>query len=134
MTPRVFGRWVVATLLAVGVLVEMQRDTELHWSAADVAPSALLTQVPAIQRSCPVFVLDTTAYPEGTPPWKPAVDAVMVSMVAEVPTADGYSRAAPTGHPGFAAPPDALTAWMRTEGYGGKVCVVSPSEVRTVAD
>jgi hypothetical protein len=135
------GRWtlrsvsaaVIAGLVSLGVLVEMQRGTELKWSAADLAAPELRAQIPAIQENCEVFVLDTREYPDGTPTWKPAVDAVMLSMLAEVPTADGYSRAAPKGHPGFAAPPEAMTAWMRGQGYGGSVCVVSTTDVEVVA-
>jgi hypothetical protein len=126
------GRWVVAGLLCLGILVEMQRANLWYWSATDLAPRNLLAQIPTVRNTCGAFVIDSTAYRLGTPEVVPAVDAVMLSMLAEVPTANGYSRSAPIGHPGHAANPATLVRWMRTEGYEKEICVVSPSGVEIV--
>jgi hypothetical protein len=121
------GRWIVAGLVSFGILVEMHREVALHWSAADLAPPELVAQIPTIRDSCGAIVLNGNAYRDETPIWEPALSAVMLSMLAEVPTPDGYSRSAPIGHPGIGARPAALIAWMRAEGYDGNVCVVSPT-------
>ena len=123
------GRLALSVVLLSGILIEMQRNTEQSWTSADLAPAALVTQVPAVRSSCESFVLDSTGELAGTPDWKLAIDAVIISMLSDVPTADGYSRGTPVGHPDFGARPESLIRWMRSVGYTGGVCIVSPSGI-----
>jgi hypothetical protein len=126
------GRWIVAGLLSVGILAEMQREPALHWSAADLTSSDLVAQIPAIRDSCGTIVVDGDERMREAPIRDRALDAVMLSMLSDVPTPDGYSRAAPIGHPGIGASPEALIAWVRKQGYDGDICVVSSTGLQII--
>jgi hypothetical protein len=127
------GRWIVAGLLSVGILAEMQREPALHWGAADLVSPDLVAQIPTIRESCGAIVVDIEGRMYAAPARDRALDAVMLSMLSDVPTPDGYSRSAPIGHPGIGESPAALIGWMREEGYDGNLCAVSPNELTIVA-
>jgi hypothetical protein len=128
------GRQVVAAglgvLLATFVAVEMHRPSAWFWSPDDLLLPGLRAQVATVHDQCDVMIL--TEHPAERPVWAFEIDAVILSMLSDVPTPQGYSRASPIGHPGFGADSDSLVTWMRAEGYDGPICLVDYDGVRIV--
>jgi hypothetical protein len=124
--------WVTSTLVSVVLVADMYRMPPTTWGSEDLLPTALQSQVTSITSSCECFVVDVASFPT-RPDTERAVDTVMLSVLTGVPTANGYSRASPDGHPGFMAPADQLVAWMRAHGYQDSVCIVSEGEIRVTS-
>ena len=89
------------------------------WTREDILDPRYLAQIPAAQRLCDAFAL----YGQGN---VNPIDAVIFSALSGVPTAQGYTRAGPKGHPGMYADGATLAHWMRSEGFEGTLCEVSP--------
>lgn len=131
-TPQV-ARWrrvpaaaLSASLIAV-IMLEMLRPTTADWTRSEFLPPALLAQVPVVQERCDAVIAPPTN--PGEPPWVAAVDAVIFSVASGVPTPQGYGRGVPLGYPGVSAGGTALAAWMRAQGFDGRVCLVTPESV-----
>jgi hypothetical protein len=123
----------LASLLALALLVEMYRPAEFHWAPAQLLDSSLRAQAQEVAERCDALIVadlpsgrDTRARSvQDSPPILRSIDAVVLSALTGVPTAQGYGRGAPIGHPGNESDSEALVRWMRREGFGGSVCTVS---------
>jgi hypothetical protein len=123
-----FKRLTFAGLVLVAMLVETNREPASGWQRDDLLRPTLTERIPAIRSGCDAIILldeDLT-----DPEWVLPIDAVTLSVLAGVPTPQGYGRAAPIGFPGNAADPSSLVEWMRSQGFAGVVCSVSSTEVR----
>lgn len=121
----------LAALLLLALLVETNRKPYAFWTADDLLSSDLRELIPDIRDRCDALVLvdeDPT-----DPGWVLPIDAVTLSVLAEVPTPQGYGRADPVGFPGNAAAPEQLVDWMRSQGFSGRACAVSSSGVEVLA-
>ena len=56
---------------------------------------------------------------------KAQIDGVTLATLAGVATPQGYGRAEPIGHPRWTARGPELGAWMRSQGFEGRICSVS---------
>jgi hypothetical protein len=124
----------VVLLGAVGLVavigLEMQRPIEAEWTRSDLLPKALLAQVAQAQRACDaVMLIDEEP---SDPPWINPIDAVIFSMVSGIPTPQGFSRGDPIGNPGMVGDGSTLAAWMRQQGFEGRICRVSSQGVQLV--
>jgi hypothetical protein len=121
----------IAVAVGVGmvlvILVEMQRPIPANWSPQQFLDPALLQQVSTAQRVCDAIVVDNA-----TDPLLNVIDGVDFAAVSGLPTPQGYGRADPLGHPGLAATPSQLATWMRSHGFAGRICQVSPAAVQPV--
>jgi hypothetical protein len=133
---RVSSSWPRRAVLlgAVGLVavigLEMQRPVEAEWARSDLLPPALLAQVEQAQRSCDaVMLLDEEP---NDPPWINPIDAVIFSMISGIPTPQGFSRGDPIGNPGMVGDGSSLAAWLRQQGFDGRLCRVSSQGVQLV--
>ena len=110
---------VVAFAIPVLIITEMQRPPYAMWTRDDLLDPGYLAQIPAAQHLCDAFAL----YGQGS---VNPIDAVIFSALSGIPTGQGYTRAAPKGHPGTYADSATLANWMRSEGFDGTLCEVSP--------
>jgi len=119
-----------AVVLVLILIVENQRPIYESWTRTDLLAPALQAEVDEIRNSCDaVMLIDENST---DPSWVTAINAVMLSTISGVPTPQGYSRADPIGHPGPGADAASLAAWMRGQGFRGRLCSVSPDSVQVV--
>jgi hypothetical protein len=120
-----WGAVLPVVLLGV-ILVEGVRPPISQWRSSELMPPTLAAVVGPAQ-GCPMVVV--AEQPDGRPVWQGSVDAVLFSMTVEAPTAQGYSRSWPVGHPGPQVPPEVLLGWLGAGGYRGEVCVIWPAGI-----
>lgn len=119
----------LSVALVIVIAVEMIRPTFAEWTRDQFLPRALLDQVPVAQQSCDAVIV--TPGPSGVTAVE-VVDAVIFSMVAELPTPQGYGRGDPLGYPGSADGGAELVEWMRGQGFDGRVCRVTSESVEVI--
>lgn len=115
-----------ASLIAL-IFVEMQRPIPANWTPQQFLDPALVEQIPKARQECDAIVV--TGGPDLL---LNVVDGVDFAALSGLPTPQGYGRADPLGHPGLGATPVQLAAWMRDQGFAGRICQVSPSGVEVV--
>lgn len=124
---------VVAVLLAGAVFVEMQRPPIADWTPNELLSGDFRDRIPEAQRDCDAVIL---VGPRAADPsdWLNSIDATMFAMLSGVPTPQGYSRGNPGGLPGLdnGAGIGAIDAWMRGQGFTGRLCVVTPEKVEVL--
>lgn len=128
-----WGHAVVATgtgLLVLLMFAEAQRQGNFTWTRAELLPAELQAQVEPARASCDAVIL--LSEDPSAPPWQNPIDAVVFSVLSELPTPQGYSRADPVDYPGQVGTGDGtvLAQWMRDKGFSGRICAVSAEGVR----
>ena len=128
--PRMWTRGlavVVGVALALAVFVEMQRPIPANWSSQQFLSPALVERVPEALEKCNAVVVTGS-----TDTLTNVVDGVDFAALSGLPTPQGYGRADPLGHPGLGATPTQLAAWMRQQGFDGRICQITPAAVEVV--
>ena len=110
-----------AAVLVAAFFVEGLRPVSASWGASQLLSPALVSLVPGVQASCDAVIVDSP----GDDKVKAQIDGVTMATLAGVVTPQGYGRAEPLGHPLWTAKGPELAAWMRSEGYRGRICSVS---------
>jgi hypothetical protein len=121
-----------AGVLITMIFVEMQRPLYATWTRSDLLPPALLARVAEIRDSCDAMILldeDQTDFG-----WVNPINAVILSVVSEVPTPQGYSRADPVGQPVLNSDGTSLQTWLQEEGFHGRLCTVSSQAVTVLSE
>jgi hypothetical protein len=120
-----------AVALTAVIFVEMQRPVIAQWAAKDLLPPDLAAQIgPAQQQQCDAVVVLKRRPDE--PLIYNDVDAVVFATLSGIPTPQGYSRADPVALPPMEGDGSNLVAAMRAEGFTGRACRVSLSDVTVV--
>jgi hypothetical protein len=112
---------VIASLIVAFIFVEGQRPFVGSWNASELLDPALVKLIPSVQASCDAVIVDVP----GDDKVKAQIDGVTLATLAGIATPQGYGRAEPIGHPPWTAEGPELAAWMRSEGYQGRICSVS---------
>ncbi len=120
---------VILTAVVGGLFTEMQRPPQFDWTRDQLLPPELQAEVQPTRAACDAVVVAPEA---GDPEWLAPVNAVMFSLVSELPTPQGYSRADPQGYPPVVTGYE-LRPWIEQHGFHGRLCRVTPQGVEVLS-